>query len=99
MFKPFQIFKDFQEYRNSIKGVEGQKVHIQNSTSVSNVRHVGRILRILQTLQKVDLDKTIRKNLEAEFIQRRAALAALGIVLPDNISDIEIEYTKLLGEG
>ncbi len=99
MFKPFQILSDFRAYHNAIKGAVGQKVHIQNSTSVSDVRHVGRILRILQALQKTGLDKTVRDNLEAEFIQRKAALAAIGIVLPDNIEGIQDKFNKLMGVG
>lgn len=96
MFKPLQIIKDFRAYRNAIKCAVGQKVHIQNSTSVSSVRHVGRILRILQTLQKAGIAKTVRDNLEVEFIQRKAALAAIGIVLPDNIEGIQDKFNELM---
>jgi len=94
----FKTIKDFLEWRRQFKPIQGKPIalNLRANSPATIMRHYGRILRILQTLQKESLAENIRTELEKEFNQRKASLAVIGTVLPDNIEAIQKAYDDFM---
>lgn len=90
----FDLIKDFLDYRRQIKPIQGKPIalNLRANSPASIARHLGRILRILTVLQNPNLAEDAKSDLEKEFNMRKAALAVIGTVLPDNVYDIEKMY-------
>lgn len=89
-------FKDFQHWRRNVKPLQGAPVVINGNMQQTILRHVGRCVRLLRAMPNTEGKQL--EHLQEEFQRRKTFLAALGVALPTEQSEIEALFSRLSSE-